>query len=292
VFFGEAAVRWIILSSSITFLMTALQIVPRALLTRDLDFRRLAWADGAEALVAAGATLAFAAVGLRYWALVLGPLAGRLTSTVLINAWRSHRLAWPRRFASIAAAVSFGWQVVVARIAWYFYSNADFAVVGRVLGKAALGAYTLGWTISSIPVDRVSALVASVTPAVFSAVQHDPPALQRYLRNLTEGLALVTFPGVVGHPTCVLPLFLVAGLRVTGLSLATYLKALGPAVGATLVMAATVLAMRWATPAGLPASLRLGMHVFAGVGAYGAVLYFAHRPRVRALWALVRELRG
>ena len=378
VFFGEAAVRWIILASSITFLMTALQIVPRALLTRDLDFRRLAWADGAEALVAAGATLAFAAVGLRYWALVLGPLAGRLTSTVLINAWRSHRLAWPRRFASIAAAVSFGWQVVVARIAWYFYSNADFAVVGRVLGKAALGAYTLGWTISSIPVDRVSALVASVTPAVFSAVQHDPPALQRYLRNLTEGLALVTFPAavgialiadefvllalgehwrpailplrllalsaalrslstllpqvivatghakwnmqltvlatlilpglfyigahwgtagvaaawVVGHPTCVLPLFLVAGLRVTGLSLATYLKALGPAVGATLVMAATVLAMRWATPAGLPASLRLGMHVFAGVGAYGAVLYFAHRPRVRALWALVRELRG
>src|SRR5439155_482775 len=75
VFFGEAAVRWIILASSITFLMTALQIVPRALLTRDLDFRRLAWADGAEALVAAGATLAFAAVGLRYWALVLGPLA-------------------------------------------------------------------------------------------------------------------------------------------------------------------------------------------------------------------------
>src|SRR5439155_1482408 len=83
-----------------------------ARLTRDLDFRRLAWADGAEALVAAGATLAFAAVGLRSWALVLGPLAGRLTSTVLINAWRSHRLAWPRRFASIAAAVSFGWQVV------------------------------------------------------------------------------------------------------------------------------------------------------------------------------------
>src|SRR5207247_2377102 len=123
-FFGEPAVRWIILASSITFLMTALQVVPRALLTRDLDFRRLAWADGAEALVAAGA--------------------------------------------------------------------------GRVLGKAALGAYTLGWTISSIPVDRVSALVGSVTPAVFSAVQHDRPALQRYLRNLTEALAFITFPAAVG----------------------------------------------------------------------------------------------
>src|SRR5213078_1694134 len=80
------------------------------------------------------------------------------------------------------------------------------------------------------------------------------------------GTAGVAAAWVVGHPTCVLPLFLVAGLRVTGLSLATYLKALGPAVGATLVMAATVLAMRWATPPGLPASRRLGIHVFAGGG--------------------------
>src|SRR5207302_11184522 len=62
----------------------------------------------------------------------------------------------------------------------------------------ALGAYSIGWTLSSIPVDRVTALVASVTPPVFSAVQHDRVALQRYLRNLTEGLALITFPAAVG----------------------------------------------------------------------------------------------
>ena len=134
----------------------------------------------------------------RYWALVIGPVIGRAVSTLLVAVWRPHRVAWPRDFRSIAHAVSFGWHVVVARIAWYLYSNADFAVVGRVLGKAALGAYTVGWTIASIPVDRVTALVGSVTPPVFSAVQHDPPALQRYLKNLTEGLALITFPASVG----------------------------------------------------------------------------------------------
>src|SRR5439155_16697932 len=187
-FFGEPPVRWIIMVSSLTFLTGALQVVPRALLTRDLDFRRIAWADGAEALLGTCTALTLAALGLRYWALVLGPVVGRTTSTVLVNGWRSHRMAWPRRFGSIAGAVNFGWHVVVARLAWYWYSNADFAVVGRVLGKAPLGAYTLGWTISSIPIERVTSLVGSVTPPVFSAVQRDPPALQRYLRNLTEGL--------------------------------------------------------------------------------------------------------
>ena len=197
-FFGEPAVRWIIVVSSITFLAGALQIVPRALLTRDLDFRRLAWADGTEAAVSTAATLGLALAGVRYWALVLGPLIGRATSTALVRAWRRHRLAWPRDFRSITGAVTFGWQVLVARIAWYLYSNADFAVVGRVLGKAALGAYTFGWTISSIPIDRVTGLVVSVTPPVFSAVQHDRPALQRYLRNLTEGLAFIAFPAAIG----------------------------------------------------------------------------------------------
>ena len=76
--------------------------------------------------------------------------------------------------------------------------GSDFAVVGRVLGKAALGAYSFAWTIASVPVDRVSSLVSRVTPAFFAAVQHDPPALRRYLLNLTDGLALVTLPACIG----------------------------------------------------------------------------------------------
>src|SRR5207253_3897199 len=93
-------------------------------------------------------------------------LAGRLTSTVLVNIWRPQPIAWPRQFGTISGAVTFGWHLVVSRLAWYLYSNADFTIVGRLLGKAALGAYTIGWTLASIPVDRITALVASVTPQI------------------------------------------------------------------------------------------------------------------------------
>lgn len=197
-FFGEPAVRWLVVVSSLTFITGALQVVPRALLAKDLNFRRLAWVDGAEALLTTGATLTLAVLGFRYWALVLGPLVGRTASTGLANAWRPHRIASPHNFATIAGAVTFGWQVVVARIAWYLYSNADFAVIGRVLGKLPLGGYTFGWQISSIPIERVTGLVMNVTGPVFAAVQHDRKALQRYLANLTEGLAFLTFPAAIG----------------------------------------------------------------------------------------------
>src|SRR4029077_77599 len=75
-FFGEPTVRWLIMASSLTFITGAFQVVPRALLAKDLDFRRLAWADGTEALLSTIGTLALAVSGLKYWALVLGPIVG------------------------------------------------------------------------------------------------------------------------------------------------------------------------------------------------------------------------
>jgi PST family polysaccharide transporter len=87
-----------------------------------------------------------------------------------------------------------GWHVTVSRVAWYAYSNADYAIVGRVLGKNALGTYGFAWQIASIPVDKVSAVVGRVTLPIFARVQDDYAAVRRYLRALIEGLALITFP--------------------------------------------------------------------------------------------------
>jgi len=267
---------------------------------------------------------------------------------------------------------------VVSRIAWYLYSNADFAVVGRVLGKAPLGGYTFGWQISSIPIERVTALIMGVTGPVFSAVQQDKLALQRYLLNLTEGLAFITFPvaaglaivadvfvltllgdrwvaaiaplrflalsamlrsvtpllpqiivstghakrnmqftiaatlimpalfyagsrwgtagvalaWVFGYPLFVLPMFLRQVLRVTGLTLGGYLRALSPAAGTTALMAAAVLAVRVVGPAAWPVGIHLLVQVLTGAATYALVVYWGHRTRVEGFLGMVRTIRS
>jgi PST family polysaccharide transporter len=197
-FFGEPEVRWILTALSVTFLAKSVQMLPRALLARDLRFRSLAWIDGLEALTQMLSTLLLAALGLRFWALVGGQIASTAASALLCARAQPHRFELPRSLESIADAVTFGRRILASQIAWYAYSNADFAIVGRVLGKVALGGYTVAWTIASIPVDRISAMVGRVTPAFFAAVQRDPPALRRYLGGLTEVLGLVTLPVCVG----------------------------------------------------------------------------------------------
>ena len=242
VFFREARVTGILTVLSVTFPIRGLQILPRGLLAKELRFRTLAFIDGLESGAVMTTTLVMALAGAGYWSLVGGPIVGTLTSTTLCFCWRPHRLALPRDYQSLRPALRIGWHLLVSNIAWYAYSNADFTVVGRVLGTAALGAYTLAWTIASVPVDRISSLVGRVTPAFFAAVQTDPPTLRRYLSLLTEGLAFVTLPLCLG-------LFLTAhdfvqtflGVRWSGVTLPLQLLALYAALRSVAVLAPQVL---------------------------------------------------
>ena len=197
-FYGEPPVAKIIALLSINFIFGSLGVLPRALLSRDLAYPRLALIDGITNLAQMVTMLVLAVLGFRYMALVFGSIVASACGALLALRLRSHRLAWPSSFETIAGALHVGWHSVVGRIAWYTYNTADFAVVGRVLGKQSLGAYTLGWEIATLPVERISSLVSSVTPGVFSAVQNDIPALRRYFLGVVEGLAFITLPAAAG----------------------------------------------------------------------------------------------
>jgi O-antigen/teichoic acid export membrane protein len=196
-FFHAPQLPPVVIALSAAFVISAFKTVPLALLQRDLQFKRLALIDTAQAGLLALVMIGFALVGLRYWTLVLGVLLGSLGSTVTLLVLRPHAFAWPRK-GSLGHAVTFSWHLIVTRLSWYTYSNADFLVAGRILGKTALGVYDFGWTLANVPVEKITALVTQVTPAFFSAVQTDYAALRRYLLRLTEGIALITFPTTVG----------------------------------------------------------------------------------------------
>ncbi len=197
-FFDAPDLRWPLVLLSGLFVTTALKVLPKSLLSRDLQFRRVASLDAIEAGCQGVATLILALLGFRFWSLMAGMVLGAVVSATLALLWRPHRIAWPRAWREVSGAVGFGTHIMVSRLAWYGYSNADNAVVGKRLGQVLLGAYNHAWTLASLPVDRISGLVAQVTPAIFSAVQHDLPALRRYLLKVTEGLALLTFPLAFG----------------------------------------------------------------------------------------------
>lgn len=241
-FFRSPQLPPVIIVMSLAFVINAFQSVPLGLLQRELRFKLISFVDGIRALLLACINVSLAWLGFRYWTLVIGAVAGALISTGLVLSRRRCGFAWPR-LEEVQHALRFSGHVLAGRIAWYSYSNADFVTSGRVLGQAALGAYSVAWNLANVPVDKITGVLNNVTPALFSAVQHDAAALRRYLLKLTEGVALMTLPLSIGL-SLVAPEFLslalgakwqAAALPLRILCLYVAFRSVAPLIGTLLI---------------------------------------------------------
>lgn len=197
-FFGEPQVAPVIMLLSLLCVADALQVVPRAALQRQMKFARLAWAQLLQTVVTQGVLVFGAARGWGVWALVFNTLAGSAFVTLLLLYWHPYPVRWPRDVSTLARPLLQGWRILASRAAYYAYSNADQTVVGRVLGKDALGAYSFATTLSTTLSQEISSVVSRVVPGIFTAVQDKPAELQRYFLVLTEMLSYLTLPISVG----------------------------------------------------------------------------------------------
>jgi teichuronic acid exporter len=187
----------IVIAACASLIPQGLQGVSTGWLMKQMRFRLLSIFAAVTALVAAVTTLALALLGFGYWALVLGNLVSGIVRTVLILSTRPCRLAWPH-LDSIRVPLKFGWHVTVSMLALNSYQRLDNLVAGRVLGQVALGFYGMAWELANVPIEKVTSLVTNVIPSYMAAVQDQPAELRRYLRGLTEAIALLTFPATVG----------------------------------------------------------------------------------------------
>lgn len=196
-FFHAPALVPVVLTLSISFIVGACKSVPNAILQRNFRFRTLATIDATRAVFVAAVAVTLAISGFHYWALVLSEVSGVALATIFTIAKSPQRFAIPH-LAAIERAITFSRRVLVGRVSWFVYSNADFLVAGRVLGQAALGAYDFAWTLTNLPVEKLTSLVSNVTPTVFASVQDDDKALERHVLAITEGIAVIAFPIAIG----------------------------------------------------------------------------------------------
>jgi teichuronic acid exporter len=187
----------VVIALSVNFILVGFRTIPQALLERNLRFKRLALFDGIQTLLIAGISVTLAVFGFGYWTLVISNVVSVLLSTALICGSHPHAFARPR-LGQLRPALQFSGHLIVQRLAFFTYSNADLLIAGRLLGAGPLGVYSFAWGLASVPVEKVTALISQVTPTIFSSVQSDLAAIRRYVLGLTEALALVTFPSALG----------------------------------------------------------------------------------------------
>lgn len=197
-FFKEPQVAMLVGALSLLCITDALQVIPRALLQRDMQFSKLAWLQFIQVLATQAVLVAGAYLGWGVWSLVFNSLGGAVTVTLVLILWKPFSVAWPREIAQLATPLLQGWRILASRFAWYAYGSADQTIIGRFLGKDALGTYSFAMTFSTTISQEFSSIVGRVVPGVFSTVQHLHAELRRYFLLLTELLCLVALPVSLG----------------------------------------------------------------------------------------------
>lgn len=197
-FFKEPQVAQIIVVMSLLFITDALQVVPRAILQRRLAFTHLALAFFLQIVVTQSILVAGALAGWGFWALVVSNVTAAVVITAILCWWAPYAVHWPKHIKQLAQPLAQGWRVMASRFTYYAYATSDQTIVGRVLGKDALGTYSFALTFVNLPFQEASSIVTKVVPGIFSEVQHRQDELRRYFLMLTECLAYITLPMAVG----------------------------------------------------------------------------------------------
>lgn len=186
------------------FAITALGIVPRALLRKEMRFRPLAMIDTAATVVAGTVAIGLAAAGAGVRSLPAATAVGTILTTAAL--WATHpwrpRLAYSR--AAVRDASGFGSGLLGFNLVNYWARNLDNLIVGRMLGPAALGVYARAYFLMLLPIDQVTGVVGAAMFPALSSIQHDRARVKGIFLRALGVIALVCAPAVAG-------LFVVAG---------------------------------------------------------------------------------
>ena len=193
-FNNEPTVAIIVAALSLRFVIDAIQILPRAMLQRELQFQRLAILGLVQTTVTSGVLVLAARAGLSFYSLIVNTLAGLAVSTALLLWWHPYKVEWPRDLRSILTPILQGWRVLMSRVAWYGYNNFDATIIGKMLGKDTLGIYAQASDLAKQPMEEITSSFSRVVPGVFTRVQNNMPEMRRYFLILTEFLSYLALP--------------------------------------------------------------------------------------------------
>ena len=197
-FFGEARLELVLQVIVLQFLPAAFGVVPAALLTRDMKFQGRAVVDFASSFGGALITLAMAHWGYGVFALAWGSVAIAAIRAVGLNTLSPFVEMPLFQFSGSGTLLNFGRNVVQTQFLWFFYSQADAFIVGKVLGKHDLGIYSVSMDLASLPASRVSGILNQVVFPTLSKIQRDGGTIGKPLLKGMRGVSLLSFPVMWG----------------------------------------------------------------------------------------------
>lgn len=193
---------------AILYLSTPFIALPNALLSRDIEFKKQAKVNLASAILGALTALGCALAGFGVWTLIAAPLVQWWTRAIgMTLAARS--LVWPSfRFKGAGQMFGYGSAMVAVQFSWFFQTQSDVFIAGRLLGPHDIGIYTTALFLTQILAAKFVPPLNEVAFAAYSRMQSQRDAMGASFLKSVRLIMLVALPFYFGLAVAAEPLVL------------------------------------------------------------------------------------
>lgn len=189
---GDNRASLILRFLSVVPIVSGLQAVSSALLSRRMDFRAIFQISAVSTTLAAFMTVMLAIVGAGVWSLVVGQIVQRAISLILTYERVRHSIVPLLSAREIRDLVVPSSGMTFSAFFSYVALQGDNFVVGRVLGTAALGLYGRAYSLMFVSTQQFVNLLTPVLLPAAAKIQNEPERFKKAFLKSLGVLNLVT----------------------------------------------------------------------------------------------------
>ncbi len=195
---------------AVYFLFVAFGVVPSSILNKDLSFKQKFIPDLIGSLSKGFVSVTMAFMGFGAWSLIAGNLMQTLVVTIVL--WIVWRTDWRPSFQfdikEAWSILKYAGSIVSIYLLAMLIMNIDYLLIGRFLGAAALGVYSLGFRIPELLIKQFYVALSQVLFPVFTKMRAKTEVLgQGFLISLRY-ILMITAPAAIGLALLSRPLVL------------------------------------------------------------------------------------
>ena len=193
-FYNEDILKQLIPIISIGILLSPINLVNRAQLSKQMSFKKIARIESTSNVVAGIISILLALWGAGVWSLAFNstaiivfaiPFYFRATN------WFP-KLSWNKK--AFKEIFGFGIFTTGTNMINYFVNNVDYLLIGKLLSAQLLGAYAFAFVLTDTFRSRLMAVINNVMYPLYGKKQSDPAAMKRYYLKVVSYNCVIVFP--------------------------------------------------------------------------------------------------
>ena len=205
-YFNEPVVADMLRWQSLIYLATPFLILPEAMLTRNLEFKKPAIINLTSALVGAVVALTMALNDYGVWTLVFAPIAIFWTRAIALMIATRFWVSPSFNFTGAGSIISFGMMMLAAHGFWIIQSQVDILIAGRTFDNHTLGLYAEALFLTQIFAAKFVPPLNEVAFPAYARLQNDRAALSAGFLKAVRLIMLISCPFYLGMAVTAEPL--------------------------------------------------------------------------------------